>query len=154
MVALTGFMVAQICFFVVFINCGNIEVLKYVGYLCWALSAVFGWLPIYEFKKSGGVPRGKSYVATTKIVTSGIFSIVRHPQYLAGILLSLAFMLIAQHWLVLVLGLPAIVILYRDMSEADKLGVEKFGEPYRDYMQKVPRANFIWGIIRRISKSN
>ncbi len=148
MILLTIFMVAQIILFIVFFDYGKVSALKYIGYFCWALSAIFGWLPIYELKKKGNVPKGKSYVSTIKLVTSGVYSIIRHPQFLAGILLSLAFILISQNWLVLILGIPVILILYKDMFRADKSGIKKFGKSYESYMKKVPRMNFVLGIIK------
>jgi len=116
------------------------------------LSFFLGWLPIYTFKKKGGVPKGKSYTQTTKLVDTGIYSIVRHPQFLAGMLWSLAFILISQHWLVLVLGIPVIIIFYIGGLEEDRYGVAKFGKKYEDYIKRVPRFNFILGIIRKLKK--
>jgi protein-S-isoprenylcysteine O-methyltransferase Ste14 len=148
MISLTTLMVTQIVLFIIFFNYGKVSVLKYIGYFCWALSAIFGWLPIYEFKKKGKVPKGRSYVSTTKLVTSGIYSIVRHPQFLAGILFSLAFILISQHWSVLILGVPITIVFYKDMFDADKSNTRKFDKAYTSYMKKVPRMNFILGLIR------
>lgn len=148
MMVLTILMITQIVLFIIFFNYGKVLVLKYTGYSVWVLSAIFGWLPIYEFKKKGKVPKGKSYVSTTELVTSGVYSIVRHPQFLAGILLSLAFILISQHWFVLILGIPAIIIFYKDMFRADKSGIKKFGKSYESYMKEVPRVNFVLGIIK------
>jgi len=145
---LTILMVAQIVLFILFFNYGKVSLLKHIGYFFWALSAIFGWLPIYELKKKGKVPKGKSYVSTTELVTSGVYSIVRHPQFLAGILFSLAFVFISQHWSVLILGIPVIIILYKDMLHADKFGTEKFGKSYEIYMEEVPRMNFVLGIIK------
>ena len=150
MTLLTILAVSQIALFIIFSDYGRIPVLKYVGYFCWALSAVFGWLPIYELKRKGGVARGKSYVRTTKLVTSGVYGIVRHPQFLAGMLLSLSFVLISQHLSVLLLGIPVVVILYNDMFDADRRGIEKFGQAYRIYMKKTPRMNFVLGAIKTL----
>ena len=85
---------------------------------------------------------------TTKLVTSGVYSIVRHLQFLAGIFLSIAFTLISQHWSVSILSVPVVIILYKDMFRADISAIEKFGKDYEDYMKKVPRVNFILGMIR------
>ena len=150
MTILTVLIIVQIVLFIIFFNYGQFAVLKYIGYFCWALSAIFGWLPIYELKKKGKVPKGKSYVSTTELVTSGVYSIVRHPQFLAGVLLSLAFILISQHWSVLILGIPVIIILYKDMFNADKSGIKKFGDDYKRYIEKVPRMNFLIGFMRLI----
>jgi len=147
MIILTIVIIIQISLFILFFHYGKNVPLIYIGYLCWALSAIFGWLPIYEFKRKGEVPKGKSYVHTTVFVDSGVYSIVRHPQFLAGILLSLAMIFIAQHWSVLISGCLVISILYKDMINADQAGIEKFGNEYKDYIKRVPRMNFLIGLI-------
>ena len=48
------------------------------------------------------------------------------------------------------LGIPIIPLIYVDLIKADKDGIKKFGTDYKKYMQKVPRANFIIGIIRAL----
>ncbi|PVX26153.1 MAG: hypothetical protein CW691_02355, partial [Candidatus Bathyarchaeum sp.] len=52
------------------------EILAYTGAGLYAFSGiVFGWLPIIEFRKKGKVKNGKSYIHTTQIVETGIYSI-------------------------------------------------------------------------------
>ena len=132
------------------INEAGLDYIMYVGWGIWALSILFGWLPILTFKKKGGVSKGKSYVHTTKIVDSGIYSVVRHPQYVAGILWSLALVLISQSWLIVAMGIIVTSLLYVDILMADHHELEKFGNAYRRYMQMVPRANFLLGLIRLV----
>jgi len=133
-------------------NQAGLPVLKHIGWITLAVSAVFGWLPILAFRKKGGVSKGKSYIQTTVLVDSGIYAVVRHPQYLAGILLSLALILITQHWLIAMIGIVAIVLNYLIALKADWEIIEKFGDEYRRYMQRVPRLNFVAGIIRLIRR--
>ncbi len=59
-------------------------------------------------------------------------------------------MLLAQHWLVILIGCASIVLLCRDIQEADQEGIEKFGEECRLYMQCVPQVNFFSGFFRLI----
>lgn len=131
---------------------GN-EWLRNAGWLVMTLSAVFGWLPIYTLRRKGGVPEGKSYVHTTALVDTGIYGIVRHPQYLAGVLVSVALPLITQHWLVAVLGVVAIVVYYVDAGQEDQRCIDKFGDSYRGYMESVPQMNFVLGIARAMRRS-
>jgi protein-S-isoprenylcysteine O-methyltransferase Ste14 len=109
---------------------------------------MIGMLPVMEFRKKGRVRQGKSYIYTTQLVETGIYSIVRHPQYVTFILWALAGMLLFQHWIIILLGLPIIPLTYIDLIRADKSSIEKFWEDYEAYMKKVPRANFLLGIIR------
>ncbi len=134
--------------FIFYFNYGQNIFLKTLGVFLWVLSAVLGWLPIYIFTRKGGVKKGNSFVKTTKLVTTGIYSIIRHPQYLAGILLCVSFILISQHWLVLVLAIPLIIIFYIAVLDEDRSCLKKFGSSYNKYMERVPRINLILGLIR------
>ena len=132
----------------------QVEVLAYAGAGLYIFSGlVFGGLPVIEFRRKGGVRKGESYIHTTKLVDTGIYSIVRHPQYVTFMLWAIAGMLLFQHWIIILLGIPIIPLTYVDLVKADKDAIEKFGDDYKAYMKKVPRANFLLGIIRRIRKS-
>jgi protein-S-isoprenylcysteine O-methyltransferase Ste14 len=132
----------------------QIKSLAYIGVGLYVFSGlVFGWLPVIEFRKKGGVRSGRSYIHTTKLVDTGIYSIVRHPQYVTFIMWAIAGMMLFQHWIVILLGIPVIPLTYIDLIRADKDAVEKFGEDYKVYMRRVPRANFLLGIIRHLSQN-
>lgn len=130
----------------------GIFLLRLLGYIIWLISLLFGIGPIIIFKKSGDVQAGKSYIRTQKMVTGSLYGIIRHPQYLAGPLLNAALMLISQHWLIILLGIPAIILIGFDLKGADQEGLEKFGDEYRTYMQEVPKINFLAGIYRKLKK--
>ncbi len=131
----------------------QIEILAYIGAGLYPFSGiVFGMLPVIEFRRKGRVIKGKSYIHTTKLVDTGIYSIVRHPQYVTFVLWAIAGMLLFQHWIIILLGIPVIPLIYIDLIRADKKAIEKFGDDYKAYMKKVPRANFLLGIIRRCKK--
>ena len=131
----------------------QIEIFAYVGAGLYVLSGlVFGGLPVIEFRKKGRVSEGQSYIHTTKLVDTGIYSIVRHPQYVTFILWAIAGMLLFQHWIIILMGIPIVPLTYIDLIKADKDAMEKFGDAYKAYMKKVPRANFLLGIIRRCKK--
>ena len=131
----------------------QIRILAYIGVGLYAFSGlIFGMLPVFEFRKNGRVVKGKSYIHTTELVDTGIYSIVRHPQYVTFILWAIAGMLLFQHWIVIILGIPIIPLTYIDLHNADKDGIKKFGNEYKQYMKQVPRANFLLGIIRVVRK--
>jgi protein-S-isoprenylcysteine O-methyltransferase Ste14 len=132
--------------FVLYKKDGN-SILRTTGWVILWISAIFGWLPVYTLKK-WGKPKGRGYIRTTVLVDRGIYAVVRHPQYLAGMLMGVALPLIAQHWIVAVLGAVVIVIYYRDTYSEEKAAIEKFGEVYERYRKSVPRINFIAGLVR------
>lgn len=120
----------------------------------WAIifiSGIFGWLPIFTFRSRGNI-QGRSYIDTTALVDTGIYKFVRHPQYLAGLLINIGAPLITWQWLVVLLGvLSAIMYFWSTFNEEEK-NLEKFGDEYRLYQQRVPRLNFLLGIYRVITK--
>ena len=129
------------------------EALRWAGWIVWWIGAIFGWLPIFILRRKGGVATEDSYVKTTKLVDTGIYAIVRHPQMgTAWLLMCLSLMLIAQHWSSVALGVPAMVLVHLDLLKADRRLVEKFGEAYRRYMERVPRVNFVLGFFRLLQR--
>lgn len=131
---------------------GRIGGLVLFGWAVFAVSAVLGWLPIFLFRRHGGVAERRSYVHTTRLVTTGLYAIVRHPQFLAGDCLAVAVMCITQHWAALVAGGIAIATNRLSMIKADRDLVAKFGEPYREYTARVPRASLLLGLWRWVRR--
>ena len=130
-------------------------ILQVLGWIAWAVGMVLVLAPIVTFPRRGGVARGESFVHTTKLVDTGIYSVIRHPQYIGGILaIFIATALLYPHWLFVVMGVPGAVILYWSTYWEDKRLIEKFGNDYKAYIERVPRANFIRGIYRRLSAGN
>lgn len=139
--------------FVLYNEEGNIFI-RNLGWILLWISAIFGWLPMFTLRKWGKVPDGKAYVHTTELVDRGIFGIVRHPQYLAGILLGIGLSLIVQHWLVAILGVVVAGISYSDTHSEEKTLIGKFGAKYEEYMKRVPRVNFLLGMLRLFDRKN
>jgi len=122
-----------------------------VGWVVWAFGMVLVMAPIIMFPRHGGVPKGKSFVNTTRLVDTGIYSVVRHPQYLGGIFaVFITTLLWYPHWLFGVLGIVGAVVLYMGAREEDQRLIQQFGEDYKRYIQKVPRMNILVGFIRLI----
>jgi protein-S-isoprenylcysteine O-methyltransferase Ste14 len=129
------------------------EALEWAGWICLWTSAFFGVLPIVTFRRKGGVAQGESYMRTTTLVDTGIYAIVRHPQGgTAWLLINTGLMLIAQHWSGIVLGLVSMALVYADTFKADQGCIEKFGDAYVSYIERVPRVDFITGAIRLMQR--
>ncbi|OGN97096.1 MAG: hypothetical protein A2Z77_05955 [Chloroflexi bacterium RBG_13_51_36] len=120
-----------------------------LGWIVWAAGMILVIMPIVMFPRRGAVPKGQSFVHTTRLVDTGIYGIVRHPQYLGGILaIFVATLLLYPHWLFAVLGILGAVILYWSTREEERRLIVQFGSDYQAYMQRVPRMNLILGIVR------
>jgi protein-S-isoprenylcysteine O-methyltransferase Ste14 len=121
----------------------NIKVLWYVGWIFWAVGVVFVILPYYYI-----------YFRRVRVlVDNGIYAVVRHPLYLGWILsIFVATIFFYQHWLFVVIGALGMVSVYLISRQEEYHNIEKFGDAYRDYMKRVPRMNFLTGIVRMLRR--
>jgi len=136
----------------VFYDYYTIDFLVYTGWILLVFSVVIIFLAGGEFRKKGKAPKGKSIVHTTVVVDSGIYAVVRHPQYLGFMLFVLALVLMSQHWLSVLSGVFGSALFYKDVLREEQMSIEKFGDAYKRYMQKVPRINLLVGVIRLLRR--
>ena len=148
----SALMMLPIILVFVFRNYWGLDYLVYAGWMLLAVGLILVFLAGYEFREKGGVPKGKHVVHTTALVDSGIYAIIRHPQYLGFILFVLALVLMSQHWLSIISGVTGSVLFYLDVRKEEQSDFEKFGDDYKRYMQKVPRMNFLVGVIRLLRR--
>jgi protein-S-isoprenylcysteine O-methyltransferase Ste14 len=73
---------------------------------------------------------------SSQIITSGIFSIVRNPIPLAGIIVITLNPVITRNWLIIILLADAYFI-YGSLAKQKRL-LSQFGDTYRRYMISVP----------------
>ena len=120
-----------------------------LGWVVWAVGMALVMAPIAMFPRRGGVPKGKSFVNTTRLVDTGIYAVVRHPQYTGGVFsIFITTLLLFPHWLFGLLGVIGTVVVYMSCREEDERLIDKFGDDYVAYMKRVPRMNIFLGIIR------
>ena len=145
-------MIAQFILVVFSYNYYRSNLLVWLGWMFFALFMIIGALPRIEFKKHGGAPKGKNFMHTTKLVDTGIYSIIRHPYWSCWILLSISLTLMSQHLIMAVLCIPICILVYLETFNLDKGLIRKFGEEYIEYKKRVPRMNIILGIIQNLLK--
>lgn len=124
--------------------------LKVAGIISLLLAIIFMFLPFYLLKKYGNPEKGKSYLYTQEVVDKGLYSVVRHPQYLGYIFLVLGFMLIDQNWINFTIGTVIIILLYLQAKAEEKYCLKRFGKRYVQYMKRVPRFNLLLGLYNLI----
>jgi protein-S-isoprenylcysteine O-methyltransferase Ste14 len=75
-----------------------------------------------------------------ELVQSGPYRFVRHPMYSAFFIIGIGFGLLSANWLVasIYLGPLAVMYLSRVIPE-EKMMLDRFGEPYRQYMKRTGR---------------
>jgi len=118
----------------------TIKELVVVGYIILGIGAMFFILSVFTLRRKG----------TGNVVNSGIYGIVRHPMYLGGMVMFFSHIFLGQNWIVVISTIVAIVCCYLIILSADRRNIEKFGDNYKLYMKRVPRTNFLSGIIRLV----
>ena len=109
-----------------------------VGWVIFVFGALFFVLSVINLRIKG----------VSKIVDTGVYSIVRHPMYLGAMVMFLSHIFLGQNWVVVIGGVVAIVCCYLIILPGDERNMEKFGDDYKPYMQRVPRMNLLLGIFR------
>ena len=124
----------------------------YVGWLLTVIGLPFFLATALYFPRKGEPQEGKSSMDVTAVVDTGLYGIVRHPQYLGCILMMLASVLVSQYWLNAIIGVPIALWIYMEIPKEEKGLTLKFGDDYKSYMQRVPRLNPSRGVMRLLSK--
>jgi len=136
-----------------FLPRGDLLWLRLVGVLVLLLSSVFMFLPFIALMRHGRAEPGQNYMHTTVVVDRGIYSVVRHPQYLGYSLLTVGFMLLSQHWLIVIFGLAATICFYLQAVVEERYCRASFGSAYDSYLRRVPRFNFLLGLLRKLTRA-
>jgi protein-S-isoprenylcysteine O-methyltransferase Ste14 len=110
----------------------------------WLVSVVFLAVGIYvfvlskrEFDRSGQKLTPKAH-GTSRLMTSGIYSSVRHPHNLANMLLGLGIAFGFKSAMGLVIAIAFIILGYWFTLVEEGLLTRQFGDGYREYKAKVP----------------
>ena len=80
--------------------------------------------------------------ATTPIdkpVTRGLYRISRHPIYLSGFLLYVGIGTACASWVLLLCAVLWIVLWHTVVPAEERFLLEKYGDAYREYMNRTPR---------------
>lgn len=131
---------------------GPVVWLAIAGGLLLLVAVVFLVVPVLQLKRHGGVEDGDIFANTTVVVDTGLYAVVRHPQFLAMLMLAVSVAAIAQRSGEAIVGAAAAGSFLVDLRRADRRDVAKFGQPYREYMQRVPGWNPVAGLVRLLGK--
>ena len=88
------------------------------------LLAIFGWTKIFRAKN--------------KLIKTGIYSHIRHPQYLGFLFITMGMNILWVTLSTLALWPVLAFLYYRLAKEEDKQNEEEFGENFKTYKNNVP----------------
>ncbi len=145
-------MILPIVMVFVFYNHYGLDFLVSAGWALLAFSVAIILLAGGEFRRKGAAPKGESLVHTTALVDTGIYALIRHPQYLGFMLFVLALILMCQHWASVIPGFLGLALFYVDVLKEERMSQKKFGDKYGRYMERVPRMNILVGVLRVLRK--
>jgi len=74
-----------------------------------------------------------------KLVTSGPYRWVRHPLYTVGSSMFVSFGMMADNWFIAGLGVLAFILMALRTPKEEANLIEKFGDEYREYMNRTGR---------------
>jgi protein-S-isoprenylcysteine O-methyltransferase Ste14 len=131
-----------------FLARGDSRPLRRAGVLVLVLASVFIFAPAVFLWRHGRTEDSKSYMHTNAVADSGPYALVRHPQYLGYMLLAAGFSLLSQHWLAYLLAAVGVACFYTHAIQEEAYCLKQLGEPYQQYLRRVPRFNVVKGIVR------
>ncbi len=101
------------------------------------LIVVGAWFGI-EGVKETGMELAETHRSPKKILNTGIYSTVRHPQYFGWILAHLGISILLSVWYSILFTPVLIALIYLiSKKEEDEL-IKEFGKEYEAYQKKVP----------------
>ncbi|MEJ2241037.1 MAG: methyltransferase, partial [Candidatus Bathyarchaeota archaeon] len=75
---------------------------------------------------------------TEKIVTTGVYSIVRHPQYFGGLMAHIGVTFLLSAWYSLLVTPVIVVLVYLISKKEEKELIKEFDQKYKDYKKEIP----------------
>jgi protein-S-isoprenylcysteine O-methyltransferase Ste14 len=104
--------------------------------VCLPFLALGSWLGI-EGAKETTLKVAETH-RTEEIVTKGVYSIVRHPQYVGGLLAHAGICFLLSAWYSLLSTPLMVAIIYLISRKEEEELVKEFGKEYEKYKKKVP----------------
>ena len=109
-----------------------------IGFFITLIGDILLFISYKELGTSWAYPIDK-WGKQVRLVTSGIYSKIRHPIYLSFNILSIGFILLIQDWLLLFLYILGACGLYLQALTEENMLTKHFGEHYLNYMKTTGR---------------
>ncbi len=101
----------------------------YVGFPIYLAGMVFVTIVVVSFATS----------PVDKPVTKGIYSISRNPAYFGEFLIYISIGIACSSWVFLLMAMGYITLMNILVGPEERMCLEKYGEAYREYMDRTPR---------------
>ena len=101
----------------------------YVGLFIYLLGVIFGIMADLSFATN----------PLDKPVTKGVYRISRNPMDFSAFLIFMGMGIACASWLFLLFGMIWIILSNRGAIAEERFCLEKYGDAYREYMNRTPR---------------
>jgi protein-S-isoprenylcysteine O-methyltransferase Ste14 len=123
--------------------------LELTGLLLYIPAGILVFGSMLELKRKGRADASTGdFTATTTLIDTGLYSMIREPMTLGMAIWSVSLVLLFQSLLALVLGVIAFCCFWMAARTEDEYNIRKFGDAYRAYRQRVP----LWNVFRKRKK--
>jgi protein-S-isoprenylcysteine O-methyltransferase Ste14 len=123
----------------------NVPVMEELIILGWTLVGIGAFLVLLSVLTLCGK-------GITNVTNSGVYGVVRHPMYLGGMMMFLSHIFFGQNWIIVIITIVGVYCCHLLIQSEDRQNIEKFGDDYKRYKEKVPRMNFVVGVIRMLQR--
>ncbi len=101
----------------------------YSGLIIFIIGLVLLTIATYDFMS----------VPSEHVIARGAYKISRHPMYMATFFICLGAGIASVSWVFLLISMIMGISFYREMLIEEKYCLYKYGSPYQEYMNRVPR---------------
>jgi protein-S-isoprenylcysteine O-methyltransferase Ste14 len=122
----------------------SIFILRVIGFSLYAVAFFFAAFAFINLRRKGKPE--DAWERTTRLITSGVYGVIRHPMYFGSAVWAIGIILVFFSIRSLILGAVSIVFFVLASRLEDEKNIKKFGDAYREYIDRVPR----WNILKWI----
>jgi len=101
----------------------------YAGLLIYLLGIIIGFIAMINFYTT----------PVDKPITKGVYAISRNPMYLGNFLIFAGTGIACASWVFLLLMMISVILSDREVIAEERWCLEKYGDAYREYMDRTPR---------------
>lgn len=116
--------------------------IQVIGLILYVPSVYLVAASMHALKRKGR-PKTADPTATTAFFDTGIYSIIRQPMTLGMSIWSVGLILVFQSILSMILGVVSMFCFWMSARKEAEYNINKFGDDYKEYMERVPMWNFL-----------
>ncbi|MFX1457660.1 MAG: methyltransferase family protein [Promethearchaeota archaeon] len=114
------------------------DILQIIGFLLIIGGNITLFLAYRELGENWAYPLDGGTIKRN-LITTGIYSQVRHPIYLSFNIFSIGFILLLLDWILLILYIIGAIGLYSQAIDEERILLDYFGINYKNYMESTGR---------------